>query len=138
MPEPEGYDALRDYLRNLPPVDSPVMNTPHLAEITTGLSKCDRCGCPADDLVMHPDGPVVLVIDEIDEYLWMTPQRRVAAVYPPPVLGHPMPLAGIFDPAHERYLEGKAVRVLYEMDHQVRKYLDGCIAGTEVVPGARA
>lgn len=52
------------------------------------------------------------------------PSRAIFAVYPPPVLGNYMPLSAIFDPAHERYLEGAAVRHLYETDLDVKRCID--------------
>ena len=49
---------------------------------------------------------------------------KITKVMPPPVMGKDLPLAAIFDPAHERYGEGKEFRSLYETEHDVKKVVD--------------
>jgi DNA polymerase-3 subunit alpha len=39
-------------------------------------------------------------------------------------MGKDLPLAAIFDPAHERYNEGKEFRALYDTEHDVKKVVD--------------
>ena len=50
--------------------------------------------------------------------------ERITKVMPPPVMGKDVPLAKIFDPAHERYNEGGEFRALYEADAEVEKVVD--------------
>lgn len=59
-----------------------------------------------------------------------TAAERVAAAYPPPVMGHPMPIAAIFDTAHPRHLEGAGLRHLYDTDPAVRARIDARLDGT--------
>ena len=68
----------------------------------------------------------------------LTAAERVAAAYPPPVMGYAMPLAAIFDTGHERYLEGAALRHLYDTDDAVRAHIDARLDGTAgvLVPAA--
>ena len=49
---------------------------------------------------------------------------KITKVMPPPVMGKDMPLAGIFDTAHERYGEAGEFRALYEADPEVKKVVD--------------
>jgi DNA polymerase-3 subunit alpha len=49
---------------------------------------------------------------------------RITKVMPPPVMGKDVPLAKIFDPAHDRYGEGGEFRGLYEADPEVKKVVD--------------
>ncbi len=49
---------------------------------------------------------------------------KITKVMPPPVMGKDLPLAAIFDPAHERYGEGKEFRQLYETEHDVKRVVD--------------
>src|SRR5205085_6407110 len=50
--------------------------------------------------------------------------ERITKVMPPPVMGKDVPLAKIFDTAHERYKEGLEFRALYEQDPEVKKVVD--------------
>ena len=50
--------------------------------------------------------------------------ERITKVMPPPVMGKDVPLAEIFDPAHERYGEGGEFRALYESDPEVKRVVD--------------
>jgi DNA polymerase III subunit alpha len=50
--------------------------------------------------------------------------ERITKVMPPPVMGKDVPLAKIFDPAHDRYKEGGEFRALYEQDPEVKKVVD--------------
>ncbi|HWC35156.1 MAG TPA: DNA polymerase III subunit alpha [Mycobacteriales bacterium] len=49
---------------------------------------------------------------------------KITKAMPAPVMGKDLPLAAIFDPAHERYNEGKEFRSLYETEHDVKKVVD--------------
>ncbi|HEX3909026.1 MAG TPA: DNA polymerase III subunit alpha, partial [Mycobacteriales bacterium] len=49
---------------------------------------------------------------------------KITKVMPPPVMGKDMPLAGIFDKAHERYGEAGEFRALYDADPEVHKVVD--------------
>src|SRR5262249_7366055 len=49
---------------------------------------------------------------------------KITKVMPPPVMGKDVPLAKIFDPAHNRYGEGGEFRALYEADPEVKKVVD--------------
>jgi DNA polymerase-3 subunit alpha len=49
---------------------------------------------------------------------------KITKAMPAPVMGKDLPLAAIFDPAHERYGEGKDFRQLYETEHDVKKVVD--------------
>ncbi len=50
--------------------------------------------------------------------------ERVTKAMPPSVMGKDVPLARVFDPAHERYNEGAEFRGLYESDPDVRSVVD--------------
>jgi DNA polymerase-3 subunit alpha len=49
---------------------------------------------------------------------------RITKVMPPPVMGKDVPLAKIFDPAHDRYNEGGEFRALYDADQEVKRVVD--------------
>jgi DNA polymerase-3 subunit alpha len=49
---------------------------------------------------------------------------KITKAMPAPVMGKDLPLAAIFDPAHERYGEGKDFRQLYDTEHDVKKVVD--------------
>src|SRR5580692_7832265 len=49
---------------------------------------------------------------------------RITKVFPPAVLGKDIPLAGIFDPDHQRYGEAGEIRSLYEAEAEVRQVID--------------
>src|SRR6202034_2270771 len=49
---------------------------------------------------------------------------RITKLFPAAVMGKEIPLAGIFDPAHERYSEAGELRALYEEDAEVKQVLD--------------
>ncbi len=49
---------------------------------------------------------------------------RITKVFPPAVLGKDIPLAGIFDPDHQRYGEAGELRALYEAEPEVRQVID--------------
>ncbi|HEU5418949.1 MAG TPA: DNA polymerase III subunit alpha [Streptosporangiaceae bacterium] len=49
---------------------------------------------------------------------------RITKLFPAAVMGKEIPLAGIFDPAHERYSEAGELRALYEEDAEVKRVLD--------------
>jgi DNA polymerase-3 subunit alpha len=49
---------------------------------------------------------------------------RITKAMPPPVMGKDMPLAGIFDPKHQRYKEAGEFRSLYESDPDVHRVVD--------------
>jgi DNA polymerase III subunit alpha len=49
---------------------------------------------------------------------------RITKVMPPPVMGKDIPLAGIFDPSHNRYKEATEFRALYEQDAEVKRVVD--------------
>ena len=49
---------------------------------------------------------------------------RITKVMPPPVMGKDVPLARVFDPAHDRYNEGGEFRALYEADAEVKRVVD--------------
>ncbi|MGH3881997.1 MAG: DNA polymerase III subunit alpha [Pseudonocardiaceae bacterium] len=49
---------------------------------------------------------------------------RISKALPPPVFAKDIPLAGIFDPQHERYPEATEIRALVESDPQVAKIMD--------------
>src|SRR5690606_15151907 len=50
--------------------------------------------------------------------------ERITKALPPPVAATDSPLAGIMDPAHERYKEAAEVRSLIENDGEVRQIFD--------------
>jgi DNA polymerase-3 subunit alpha len=49
---------------------------------------------------------------------------KITKVFPAPVNGKEIPLAGIFDTGHDRYSEAGELRALYEEDAEVKKILD--------------
>ena len=49
---------------------------------------------------------------------------RITKAMPPAVMGKDVPLAGIFDPSHQRYQEAGEFRQLYESDADVRRVVD--------------
>ncbi|HWB38496.1 MAG TPA: DNA polymerase III subunit alpha, partial [Rugosimonospora sp.] len=49
---------------------------------------------------------------------------RITKAMPPAVMGKDIPLAGIFDPSHNRYAEAVEFRQLYEAEPDVRKVVD--------------
>jgi DNA polymerase III subunit alpha len=49
---------------------------------------------------------------------------RITKLFPAPINGKEIPLAGIFDSGHERYSEAGEVRGLYEEDAEVRQVMD--------------
>ena len=49
---------------------------------------------------------------------------RITKLFPAAIMGKEIPLAGIFDPAHDRYGEAGEVRALYEEDAEVKRVLD--------------
>jgi DNA polymerase III subunit alpha len=49
---------------------------------------------------------------------------RISKALPPPIFAKDIPLAGIFDPQHERYPEATEIRALVESDPQVAKIMD--------------
>jgi DNA polymerase III subunit alpha len=49
---------------------------------------------------------------------------KITKAMPAAVMGKDVPLAGIFDPTHERYGEAKDFRALYESDPDVKKVVD--------------
>src|SRR6185437_10981223 len=49
---------------------------------------------------------------------------RITKLFPAAVMGKEIPLAGIFDPAHDRYSEAGELRALYEEDAEVKRVLD--------------
>jgi DNA polymerase III subunit alpha len=49
---------------------------------------------------------------------------RITKAMPPPVMGKDVPLGGIFDPGHPRYLEAAEFRQLYSSDPDVQKVVD--------------
>src|ERR1700729_216849 len=49
---------------------------------------------------------------------------RITKVFPPPILGKDMPLAGVFEPDHPRYGEASEIRALYEGEAEVKQVLD--------------
>ncbi len=50
--------------------------------------------------------------------------ERITKVMPPAVMGKDVPLGGIFDDKHPRYVEAGEFRALYESDADVRKVVD--------------
>ena len=50
--------------------------------------------------------------------------EKITKVMPPPVMGKDVPLAKIFDEAHDRYKEGGEFRALYDADVEVKKVVD--------------
>ncbi|MFC9472705.1 DNA polymerase III subunit alpha [Nocardia sp. NPDC056952] len=50
--------------------------------------------------------------------------ERVVKTLPPPVAAQDIPLAGIFDPKHERYAEASEFRALVQSDPEVAKLVD--------------
>ncbi len=50
--------------------------------------------------------------------------ERITKAMPPSVMGKDVPLAKIFDPAHERYKEGGEFRALCEQDQEVAKVVE--------------
>lgn len=63
---------------------------------------------------------------------------KITKAMPPDVMGKGMPLTGMFDSSHPRYVEAGEIRQLYENDPDVRKVIDtakgieGLIRGTGV------
>ena len=49
---------------------------------------------------------------------------RITKLFPAAVMGKEIPLAGIFDPSHDRYSEAGELRALYEEDAEVKRVLD--------------
>ena len=49
---------------------------------------------------------------------------RISKALPPPVFAKDIPLAGIFDPQHERYAEAAEIRTLIESDPQIAKIVE--------------
>jgi DNA polymerase-3 subunit alpha len=49
---------------------------------------------------------------------------RISKALPAPVAAKDIPLSGIFDPQHERYLEASEIRALVESDPQVAKIME--------------
>ncbi len=49
---------------------------------------------------------------------------RITKLFPAAVMGKEIPLAGIFDSAHERYSEAGELRAMYDEDPEVRRVLD--------------
>src|SRR5579862_6811814 len=49
---------------------------------------------------------------------------RITKAFPPAVLGKDIPLAGIFDPDHDRYGEAAELRGMYESEAEVRQVMD--------------
>ena len=49
---------------------------------------------------------------------------RISKALPPPVMAKDIPLYGIFDPHHERYVEATEVRTLTETDSEVGRIMD--------------
>jgi DNA polymerase-3 subunit alpha len=49
---------------------------------------------------------------------------KITKAMPAPVMGKDMPLAGIFDPQHDRYGEAKEFRALYDAEPDVKKVVD--------------
>jgi DNA polymerase-3 subunit alpha len=49
---------------------------------------------------------------------------RITKLFPAAVMGKEIPLAGIFDPGHDRYSEAGELRALYEEDAEVKRVLD--------------
>ncbi len=50
--------------------------------------------------------------------------ERITKVMPPAVMGKDVPLGGIFDDKHPRYVDAGEFRALYESDAEVRKVVD--------------
>jgi len=48
---------------------------------------------------------------------------RISKALPPPIMAKDIPLSGIFDPAHERYVEATEVRTLAETDPEVGRIM---------------
>ena len=65
---------------------------------------------------------------------------RITKAMPPAVMGKDIPLAGIFDPKHERYGEASEFRALYEADADVREVVDTAtgLEGLKRQPGVHA
>jgi DNA polymerase-3 subunit alpha len=49
---------------------------------------------------------------------------RITKAFPPAVLGKDIPLAGIFDPDHERYGEAAELRAMYQAEPEVHQVMD--------------
>ena len=49
---------------------------------------------------------------------------RITKAMPPAVMGKDVPLAGIFDPSHERHGEAGEFRALYDADQDVKRIVD--------------
>jgi len=65
---------------------------------------------------------------------------RINKALPPSVMGKDIPLAGVFDPEHERYREAQDLRDMYEADTDVRAVIDAArgIEGLKRQPGVHA
>lgn len=65
---------------------------------------------------------------------------KITKAMPPGIMGKDIPLAGIFDPEHERYKEAQDVRDLYEDDADVRSVIDAArgLEGLKRQPGVHA
>ena len=65
---------------------------------------------------------------------------RITKVMPPPVMGKDVPLAKIFDPAHDRYSEGNEFRTLVSTDAEVNKVVELAkgLEGLKRQPGVHA
>ncbi len=66
--------------------------------------------------------------------------ERITKAMPPAVMGKDIPLAGMFDPKHQRYNEANEFRTLYETDADVRKVVDTAkgLEGLKRQPGVHA
>ena len=53
--------------------------------------------------------------------------EQLTKAYPEPVQGRDMPLAGVLDPAHERYSESADFRTLLEADPDAREVMDTAV-----------
>ena len=49
---------------------------------------------------------------------------KITKLYPAPIVGRDMPLAGVFDPTHERYSEAADLHALIKDDADVREVMD--------------
>ncbi len=65
---------------------------------------------------------------------------RITKAMPPPVMGKDIPLAGIFNPKHERYGEAAEFRAMYDADADVRRVVDAArgLEGLKRQPGVHA
>ncbi|MBC6457097.1 DNA polymerase III subunit alpha [Actinomadura sp. HBU206391] len=50
--------------------------------------------------------------------------EKITKAFPPAVMGKEIPLTGIFDEAHPRYVEATELRQLYDSDADVKKVID--------------